>query len=505
MLSAEDRTFFALVSDATFANPFSDSRARLDQALGAARALVPAKRGDVARDLTVVVSQRLGRLRLKDLGRYPDDERLLLEHAVLFELFHRTTSRLDAFIDEQRAAGDRSLRVPFAREVAGELTGRGFTDAEALRYLALFFQLRRAFLFIDESLPGESRSMQRFRERLWQNLFTHDTRLYARSLWRRMEDFSTFLVGETGTGKGTAAAAIGRAAFIPYDPKTECFAASFEKGFVSINLSQFPETLVESELFGHTRGAFTGATTAHEGVFSRCSAHGAIFLDEIGEASVPLQIKLLRVLQERSFTPVGGHDALRFSGRVVAATNRTLHELRAGGFREDFYYRLCSDVIVVPTLRERLQEAPGELAGLVRVILARMLGARADAADADAAPGEGAPPLAATVLRTLERDVGMAYPWPGNVRELEQCIRRILLTGTYEPDRSGTPDRREAALLDVVGEDTLKELTARYCRALYARYGSYEEVARRAALDRRTVKAYVHDRAEAGRRRGSGG
>ena len=154
MLSAEDRTFFALVSDATFANPFSDSRARLDHALGAVRALAPGKRGDVARDLTLVVSQRLARLRPKDLGRYPEDERRLLEHAVLFELFHRTTSRLDAFIDEQRAAGERSLRVPFAREVLGELTGAGFTDSEALRYLALFFQLRRAFLFIDESLPG---------------------------------------------------------------------------------------------------------------------------------------------------------------------------------------------------------------------------------------------------------------------------------------------------------------------------------------------------------------
>src|SRR6185436_10958807 len=100
----------------------------------------------------------------------------------------------------------------------------------------------------------------------------------------------------------------------------------------------------------------------HEGVFARCSAHGALFLDEIGEVSIPVQVKLLQVLQERTFTPLGGSEKKRFSGRVIAATNRNLADLQAEGrFREDFFYRLCSDVIEVPSLRQRVSDSPREL------------------------------------------------------------------------------------------------------------------------------------------------
>lgn len=194
-----------------------------------------------------------------------------------------------------------------------------------------------------------------------------------------MEDFSTLLLGETGTGKGTAAAAIGRSGFIPYDERRGCFTESFTRNFVTINLSQFAESLIESELFGHKKGAFTGAVEHHQGVFARCTPHGSIFLDEIGEISVPLQVKLLQVLQDRTFTPVGSHQQLRFSGRIIAATNRPLDELRKKGLmREDFFYRLCSDIIVVPPLRQRLQEDPKELDLILSHILQRIIGEEPD-------------------------------------------------------------------------------------------------------------------------------
>ena len=126
------------------------------------------------------------------------------------------------------------------------------------------------------------------------------------------------LLGETGTGKGTAAAAIGRSGYIPFDERQGRFAESFMRGFIALNLSQFPETLIESELFGHRKGAFTGAVEAHQGVLARCSPYGAIFLDEIGDVPVPVQIKLLQVLQERTFCPVGSHEA----GAVSRARHR---------------------------------------------------------------------------------------------------------------------------------------------------------------------------------------
>jgi transcriptional regulator with GAF, ATPase, and Fis domain len=200
---------------------------------------------------------------------------------------------------------------------------------------------------------------------------------------------------------------------------------------------------------------------------------------------VPTQIKLLRVLQERAFSPVGGHDTVRFSGRVIAATNRSLDELRLRGhFRDDFYYRLCSDVIEVPSLAVRLREDPQELDVLLASIVRRML-------------GEDSPETCTLAREAIDRDLGSDYAWPGNVRELEQCVRRVILTRAYAGDRLASREVAVAAspgddrLLDVAGEMSAKALLGRYCKALYARHGTYEEVARRTGLDRRTVKAYV--------------
>jgi transcriptional regulator with PAS, ATPase and Fis domain len=304
-----------------------------------------------------------------------------------------------------------------------------------------------------------------------------------------MEDFSTLLLGETGTGKGTAAAAIGRSGYIPFDTRRGCFTESFTRSFVALNLAQFPETLIESELFGHRKGAFTGAVESHEGVLARCSPHGAIFLDEIGDVSVPIQIKLLQVLQERTFSPVGSHESVRFRGRVIAATNRPLETLRREKlFREDFFYRLCSDVIEVPPLRQRLQEDPAELRRLIAHVLA---------ATADDRTGE----LVELVGKAIRRDVGADYAWPGNVRELEQAVRRILLTGGYQPATPVSRKKARVAWLEQAeaGRLDADAVLAGYCRQLYDELGSYEQVAARTGLDRRTVRKYILHESEPAR------
>lgn len=481
-MTAADREFFAALAEVAFGNPFSARRSEL-----IVRLAPGAKPGDLTVDreaLARVVAPKLEpflREGAEGLRHFDADERRLIEPALLYVGYHRCVPQLDALIERQAGQGGEPLAVPFGDEVIADLVRGGLAAEQAPRYFALYYQLRRAFFFMQRSLAGDCESMRKFREALWNNVFTHDMRSFEAALWNRMEDFSTLLLGETGTGKGQAAAAIGRSAFIPYLPSERRFAANFTETFIAINLSQFAENLIESELFGHRKGSFSGAIDHHQGVFERCDPHGALFLDEIGEVSIPVQIKLLQVLQERTFTPVGGREKKRFSGRVIAATNRPLGELRRQGhFRDDFFYRLCSDVIELPTLRQRIAESAGELEQLVQLLVARIAG------------GE-APALVTSVLEALESGLPRGYAWPGNVRELEQAVRRILLTGRYSAElQHASGDEAEvltAQLLD--GRLTADDMLARYCAMLYRRLGSYTAVAERTGLDPRTSRKYI--------------
>ena len=478
-LDEQNRVFFARVAESAFTNPFGEERVRSDrEAVGSG---ADASFDDVLERLLAELERRLaalGREGKLEWRRREGSDGANLSIGILFSVFHRFIKPFDELIRRQIEAGDESCSAPFTGEVYETLQKYGFSRDEAGLYVAIFYQLRRAYYFISNGLIGESACMRQLRKRLWDNIFTHDSRWYVRCFWNRMEDFSTLLLGETGTGKGAAAFALGCSGFIPFEPAQRRFAESFTRAFIAINLSQYPESLIESELFGHRKGAFTGAVEKHDGVFSRCSPHGAIFLDEIGDAAVPVQIKLLQVLQQRTFSPVGGHEALRFEGRVIAATNQNVGRLRrAGRFRDDFYYRLCSDEIVLPSLSRRIQELPSELEALVRHILARLSG------------GVSAEMLG-RVMEALEKDVGRGYAWPGNVRELEQAVRRVLLTGAYGGDRAAAPGDDTADAFER-GELTVAELTAAYCKRLFVRFGRYEEVAKRTGLDWRTVKKYV--------------
>jgi DNA-binding NtrC family response regulator len=481
-LSAADRSFFGLVTRAAFSNPFSDDREKLDLAIADCS---PQVAYDERVDRVIErVRERVAKLAVAgraDLRRYRGEDRASLQSAFLFDVFHYFYDHFDHLIMDQIQAGQDPRPVLFGRDTLAMLSGRGFAAAEAQRFFAMFYQVRRAFYFINQGLVGRSRSMKELRRHLWNNIFTHDARWYERYLWNRMEDFSTLLLGETGTGKGAAAGAIGRSGYIPYDDRKACFTESFTRNFIAINLSQYPEALLESELFGHRKGAFTGAIDHHQGIFARCSPHGAIFLDEVGDVSIPVQVKLLQVLQDRTFSPVGSHESLRFSGRVIAATNKALPELRqAGLFRDDFFYRLCSDVIVVPPFRQRLQEDPEEMGGMVGHLIQRILGAN---------PKE----MTQLVCSVIDRELGIGYGWSGNIRELEQAIRRVLLTRKYSGDRGTVVMDDFGRLVAGIqcGSLNAQELVSAYCALLYERFGTYEEVSRRTGLDRRTVKKYI--------------
>jgi two-component system nitrogen regulation response regulator NtrX len=293
------------------------------------------------------------------------------------------------------------------------------------------------------------------------------------------------IFGENGTGKELVARNI------------HAMSRRRTAPFVEVNCAAIPEELIESELFGHVRGAFTGAVADRRGKFEL--AHGGtIFLDEIGDMSLKTQAKVLRVLQEQVMEAVGGSARIRVDARVLAATNKDLPaEIRAGRFREDLYFRLNVVPIFVPPLRDRPDDIP-LLADHFMAMLAREYGRRPKTFEADA-------------IAALQR-----YPWPGNVRELRNVVERLMIM--VPGDRVGV---RDLTFLDQTGEaapiaeagpsaitplhDARDEFERQYIlRALAAQHGNISRTADVLGVERsnlyRKMRAFgIAPRSDAGR------
>jgi DNA-binding NtrC family response regulator len=414
------------------------------------------------------------------------DERAVYEDLVVYLLFERYEEDIYRLVTEPGASTGRvPVYARFEADVGRWLGAPGVmpdVPVEAPHLFACFFQIRRAFHHIFRNMLGGSLPAARLRATVWQSIFTRDVKRYRRGLYTRMGDVATLISGPSGTGKELVARAIGLARYIPFERARQTFAEDFAGSFHALALSALSPTLIESELFGHRRGAFTGALADRAGWLEVCPPLGTVFLDEIGELDVALQVKLLRVLQSRTFQRIGDTRDRRFAGKIIAATNRDLAtEITAGRFRTDLYYRLCSDIITTPSLAEQLRDAPGERRTLVRFIAERVAG------EAEAET------LAVETERWIDAHLGADYAWPGNVRELEQCVRNVMIRGEYRPPAAAAPtsgsDDLAAALRD--GALTADELLRRYCRLVYERTGSYQETARRLGLDRRTVRDKV--------------
>ncbi|WP_280521880.1 sigma-54 dependent transcriptional regulator [Ectothiorhodospira mobilis] len=233
---------------------------------------------------------------------------------------------------------------------------------------------------LSRSLVGSNRRMRRIRELIEQVAAT---------------EANVLILGETGTGKEVVARNVHRCS------------SRRDKPFVAVNCGAIPGDLLESELFGHEKGAFTGAISSRAGRFELAQG-GTLFLDEIGDMPLPMQVKLLRVLQERTFERVGGTKTLTTDARIIAATHRNLEEsIGEGRFREDLYYRLNVFPIEVPSLRERIEDLPL----LIGELIHRM-----------EAEGRGSVRLSEGALRVLAQ-----HDWPGNVRELANLVERLAI------------------------------------------------------------------------------
>lgn len=295
-----------------------------------------------------------------------------------------------------------------------------------------------------------------------------------RELWEMIlqvapSEANVLITGESGTGKELVAAALHQKSLRAGGP------------LVKVNCAALAENLLESELFGHEKGAFTGADRRREGRFVQAD-HGTLFLDEIGETSPAMQAKLLRVLQEHELQRVGGQETVRVDVRIIAATNRNLEqEVAAGRFREDLYYRLNVVVLHLPALRDR----QGDVPLLAEFFLKRF-------ADKNRRQVQGITPECMDLLSR--------YPWPGNVRELENSIERgvILMRGEYL-DVGVLPlalQRWSADNVQLPGENeapaTLRDAERQLIiKTLEETGGNRSEAARRLEITRKTLLSKI--------------
>lgn len=360
----------------------------------------------------------------------------------------------------------------------------GLTESHtqtATQLFAFLCQIHRAFYNIFTFILGDSLPSAQLRGAVWQSIFTCDLERYRSGLFARMSELPTLITGPSGTGKELVARAVALSQFIPFDADKKRFLKSNQSGFMPLNLSAMSVNLIESELFGHRKGSFTGAISDRQGWLELCPSAGAVFLDEIGELEMSLQVKLLRVVQQRTFSRIGETNERSFSGKLIGATNRDLsHEMKAGRFREDLYYRLCADRIQTPSLRKQLDACPDDLHSLTQHL------ARKIACDDSESLGQQA-------CDWILRNLGPNYPWRGNIRELEQCVSSIMIRGCYvaaDPIAATTANinwTRDAIACQL----TADQLLQRYCTWSYHHTSSYEASARQLGIDRRTVKAKV--------------
>jgi len=505
LFSGEERHFAETLSELSATNPFLERRIQLEkQALGAefseaASYWVP---DAGAADLS---ESKLQRPNLEALGRRAMG--VALRARERFDRLPGTASVRDlrtyqdvclyALLHKYDDALFRLSREPEVRPKPLAWYGEFLADHEQLfrvdgvRFpvelgpdtaLALLFQLRRAFHYVFRYILGSSPVSATLRAETWTSIFTHDLRRYQSHLFGRMHDIVTLITGPTGSGKELVAQAIGLSRYVPFDPKRKAFADAFSEQFHALHLAALPLALVESELFGHRRGAFTGAVEERQGFLEACGPSGTIFLDEVGELPAEVQVKLLRAIHARTFNRLGESAPRAFLGKLVAATHRDLaQEMRAGRFRADLYHRLSADQIRTPALKQRLASDPAELSNLVRLISRRVAGEQCSEQ------------VAEETLAFVEARLGPEYPWPGNIRELEQCVRSVLVRGSYEP---ALTDPKESLSFDqqlLQSGWSSEQLLSHYASLMYEQTGSYSEAARRLGVDRRTLKLFVTD------------
>ncbi|MDA8824041.1 sigma 54-interacting transcriptional regulator [Opitutales bacterium] len=402
-----------------------------------------------------------------------------------FSLYHKLVDDIDSLINsvEGDTVFNRQLFKKIERGIKQRSPlvcgGRSAMWENPEHLFSCFYQLRRAFLCLFNEIVGWSEPIRALRVRVWESIFTKDMHSYQQWMHESVGRFPTLILGPTGSGKEIVARAIGLSRFIPYNSKNGQFESSPKESFCPVNLSALTETLIESELFGHRKGSFTGAMRDHAGIFKKAGQYGTVFLDEIGEVPESIQVKLLRILQSGEFQAIGGDAPSFYEGKIIAATHRDLGEqVRNGGMREDFFYRLCGDQVQTVSLREILDDSPQEIDLLISFICKKLFGEK------------GGAELDKRIFRILQDVIPDNYDWPGNFRELEQAVRNVVVTGEYYPSKL-IKKRDEISDYYRKTNITMDQWISLYAQKAYEDVGSYREAGKRIGVDQRTLKKWA--------------
>ena len=501
LCTGKEREIAEAIGKLDFTNPFIPERIALEKIALGSDYRPPAAQGNIAAEKSRVrfntnklkersielLTKFRKRLLNKDL-KLIDGDLEIYENLLIYYLYELYRSDIKTYFMDK--SGKYSLADSYKRFSTDwkyylQLPERPFeTVFTAVKLFEMFFQIRRAFHYIFDFLIGRSSVSSELRASIWQSIFTHDIIRYHRLLYNRMQSITTLISGPSGTGKELVARAVALSQHIPFDEKALDFTASSQQLFFPLHLSAMPQTLIESELFGHQKGAFTGAVQNRVGWMETCSEFGTVFLDEIGEVNEAVQVKLLRILQSRTFQRLGDNKERYYKGKLLAATNKNLLEaIEKNKFRGDLYYRLCSDIIDTPSLREQLGGSEKELNTFVQHLAVGIVGQ------------EESETFASEASAWIKKNLGLEYTWPGNVRELEQCLRNIMIRGSYSIPGPTLSPNSENNLSQELKECrlTADELLNIYCKNSYKKTGSYQATAKILNLDRRTVKKRIEE------------
>lgn len=359
---------------------------------------------------------------------------------------------------------------------------------ESAWWLGLFYQWRRAWRLLHEQLVGTGPSMQRLRATVWSCCFGPSIQDYERGLWQRLHHIGVWIEGEPGAGHEHVARALAGSMWRSYDERRCSFEGDLPAGdeLIVIELEGLTPLEQEALLFGHRKGALLPKSSI--GALERAQPGQLIWIEGIEHATGALQVALARAQQRRQFTPAGSAQRLALKARQVLSLKRQAADLiDEGALLHEAYYKLGACSLCLPPLRARLSEATQPLDELTQLIK----GLCASLTDHAGADDEH-------IAQTIIRDVTHEYAWPGNLHELAHAIAQVELLGSYHLSQEQRRTHGESVNAQALatslacGEISIKELTEGYCLMLYEQLGTYEAVAARTGLDRRTVKKYIH-------------